>query len=167
MKSKFQSFLLLIVTTLFFAACTTPPAEKTAVDMDKLKVEIQAMEDAFSAGEKAKDAAAVVAYYADDAVSHVRNMEPVSGKAAIQERIAKNIANDTLGTTNVYKVVDLYADGDLAVEIGSWTETLASGAAGDKGHYMSVFQKRDGKYVCIRDMSVSSTPAKPAEKPAQ
>lgn len=167
MKSKFQTVLVLVVTVLFFAACTAPAAEKATIDMDKLKVEIQAMEDAFAAGEKAKDAAAVVAYYSDDAVSHVRNMEPVSGKAAIQERIAKNIANDTLGTTNAYKVVDLFADGDMAVEIGSWTETLASGAVGDKGHYMSVFQKRDGKYLCIRDMSVSTTPVKTEEKPAQ
>jgi hypothetical protein len=30
----------------------------------------------------------------------------------------------------------------------------------NKGHYMSLFQKRDGKYVCIRDMNVTSSPAK-------
>ena len=36
------------------------------------------------------------------------------------------------------------------------------GAKVDEGHYMSYFQKRDGKYVCVRDMNVTSTPAKPA-----
>ncbi|HLF44890.1 MAG TPA: hypothetical protein VI548_00590 [Chitinophagaceae bacterium] len=32
----------------------------------------------------------------------------------------------------------------------------------DHGHYMSYLQMRDGKYACVRDMSVSSTPAKPS-----
>lgn len=57
--------------------------------MTALKTEIQALEDAFAAGEKAKDAAAVAAYYADKAVSHNRNEEPTVGKPAIQERIQK------------------------------------------------------------------------------
>ena len=69
---------------------------------------------------------------------------------------------NTSGNSNVYKVVDLYHDGDLLVEVGSWTRMSPSGAQVDNGHYMSVFQKKDGKYVCVRDMSVSSTPAKPS-----
>jgi len=160
MKSKFQLLALLGVSALIFSACSSP-AEKTAsVDMDKLKVEIQAMEDGYAAAEKAKDATAVVVYYSDDAISYNRNEEPTSGKAAIKERMAKRMANDTTGNTSVYKVVDLFADGNTVVEIGSWTMHNPSGAEIDKGHYMSVFQKRDGNYVCIRDMSVSSTPAK-------
>jgi hypothetical protein len=58
--------------------------------------------------------------------------------------------------------VDLFADGDLLVEIGSWTNTDKSGEV-KKGHYMSVFQNRNGKYTCIRDMSVTSMPLKKAE----
>lgn len=166
MKSKFQLAIALVISTCFFMACNAP-AEVASVDIAKLKVEIQAMEDAFSAGEKAKDAAAVAAYYSDDAVSYVRNMEPVSGKTAIQSRIAENIAKDTSGNANVYKVVDLFAEGNMAVEIGSWTEMDPSGKEVEKGHYMSVFQKRDGKYLCIRDMSVVSSPAKAAEKTPQ
>ena len=115
------------------------------------------MEDAFAAGEKAKDAAAVAAYYSDDAISYGRNSEPVSGKAAIQAKIADDIAKDSTNSSNVYKVVDLFADGNMAVEIGSWTRLDSTGAETKKGHYMSLFQKRDGKYVCVRDMNVSST----------
>lgn len=163
MKSKFQLAIALVISTCLFMACKTPAPEVATVDIAKLKVEIQAMEDAFAAGEKAKDAAAIAAYYSDDAVSYVRNIEPVSGKAAIQSRIAENIAKDTSGNTNVYKIVDLYAEGNMAVEVGSWTEVDPSGKEVDKGHYMSVFQKRDGKYLCIRDMNVVSSPAKAAE----
>jgi ketosteroid isomerase-like protein len=119
------------------------------------------MEDAFAAAEKAKDAAGVVAYYSDDAISYSRNEEPLSGKAAIKAKIAERLAKDTSGNNNVYKVVDLFAEGNMAVEIGSWSVVNSSGKETDKGHYMSCFQKSDGKWVCVRDMNVTSTPAKP------
>ena len=161
MKSKFQLAVLLGISILFFSACNAPAEKAATVDMDKLKVEIQAMENAFAAAEKAKDADAVVAYYSDDAISYMRNEEPASGKAAIKTRIANRIMKDTTGNSNVYRVVDLFAEGNMAVEIGSWTELSPSGTEVNRGHYMSYFQKKDGKYVCVRDMSVSSLPAKP------
>ena len=155
MRSKFRFAILFGVLAVLISACTAKEAEP--VDLAKTKTEIQAMEDAYAAAEKAKDANAVAAYYADEAISYNRNEEPTSGKAAIKDRIAKQLAADTTGNQNVYKVVDLFADGDMLVEIGSWTQVDASGAERNKGHYMSVFQKRDGKYLCVRDMNVSST----------
>ncbi len=160
MKSKFQLAIMLIASTMFFTSCSTPAEKAEAVDMDKLKVEIQAMEDAFAAGEKAKDVDAVAAYYSDNATSFNRNEPPSVGMAAIKEKIAKNLAQDTTGEYNVYKVVDLYAAGDMAVEIGSWDKFDASGAKMENGYYMSYFEKRDGKYKCVRDMSVTESPAK-------
>jgi uncharacterized protein (TIGR02246 family) len=164
MKIKFQSAIALGISALIFTACSSSTAvepEKT-VDLEKAKTEIQAMEDAFAAGEKAKDANAVAVYYADDAVSYSRNKPPASGKAAIKEQIAQQIAKDSTGNTYVYKVVDVFGEGNTLVEIGSWTSLNSSGAEVDKGHYMSYFKKTDGKYVCVRDMNVSSTPVKPA-----
>lgn len=154
---------IIAMATLFIASCSTPPPAEApkAIDMDALKVEIQAMEDAFSAAEKAKDAAAVVAYYSDDAISYSRNKEPKVGKEAIQAAIAEGIAKDTIGTTNVYKVVDLFAEGNHVVEIGSWQELNPAGEEINRGHYMSYFEKRNGKYVCVRDMNVTSLPPKP------
>jgi len=159
MRSKFQLAVLSCISALLFSACSAPEAKP--VDLEKIKPDIQAMEDAFAAAEKAKDAAGVAAYYSQDAISYSRNEEPVSGNAAIKENIAKRLAKDTTGNYNVYKVVDLIAEGNMVVEIGSWTVLNPSGAKVDNGHYMSVFQKRDGKYVCVRDMNVSSNPPKP------
>lgn len=164
MKNLF--FVSLGLWSLLSIQCSAPAEKPKAIDMAALRTEIQAMEDAFAAAEKAKDAAAVVAYYADDAINHNRGEEPTVGKANIQGRIQKRLANDTSGNYNVYKVVDLFAAGDLAVEIGSWTEHTPSGEVKDKGHYMSYFEKRNGKYVCVRDMSVSNTPEKKVEKAA-
>ena len=156
MRSKFQYCVLFTILAFVFSACNSGTNEGSSVDLAKTKTEIQAMEDAYAAAEKAKDANAVAAYYADDAISYNRNEEPTSGKAAIKDRIAKQLATDTTGNLNVYKVVDLFADGNMLVEIGSWTQVDNAGAERSKGHYMSVFQKRDGKYLCVRDMNVSS-----------
>jgi ketosteroid isomerase-like protein len=155
MKAKFQLTILLGMVVLMWTSCTAPAAK--TVDLAKAKVDIQKMEDAYAAAEKAKDAEAVVAYYSDDAVSYNRNEEPVSGKAAIKARLADRLAKDTSGNMSIYKVVDLYADGNMAVEIGSWTVKSPAGVETKKGAYMSCFQLRDGKYQCVRDMNVSHT----------
>jgi ketosteroid isomerase-like protein len=162
MKKIIHFFSFLTILALTISACSNQqkaePIDVEPIDMAKLKVEIQAMEDAYSAGEKAKDADAVVVYYSENAVSYSRNNQPLSGKAAIRESIAKGIANDTLGEYSVYKVVDLFAEGDTALEIGSWTQFDSSGTETENGHYMSYFVKRDGKYECVRDMSATTKP---------
>ena len=165
MRKNMRLFGFLALTALLLSACATKEKEVTVevaevLDMEKVKAEIQAMEDAYAAGEKAKDADAVAAYYADDAMSYGQNEQPQNGKAAIRDNIAKDIAKDTTGSYNVYKVVDLFAEGDTAVEIGSWTKFDADGNQIDNGNYMSYLQKRDGKYICVRDMSTTATPLK-------
>ena len=161
MRQYIRQFGILVFMALTFTACKTPEKKET-VDEGKIKTEIQAMEDAYAAGEKNKDADAVVEYYSDDAISYSRNKQPLSGKAAIRENIAKNIANDTTGNYNVYKVVDLFVEsgGESVVEIGSWEEMDPSGKKVENGYYMSYFQKRDGKYLCVRDMSTTTAPVK-------
>lgn len=161
MRSKFQSAILFAIFALIFSACSAPAEKTTAVDIEKIKPQIQAMEDAYAAAEKAKDANAVAVYYSNDAVNYNRNQEPLSGNAAIKEAITKRLAKDTSGNYNVYKVVDLFGEGNLLVEIGSWSELNPAGKEVDKGHYMSYFQKQaDGTYKCVRDMNVTSTPVK-------
>ncbi|HMU46460.1 MAG TPA: nuclear transport factor 2 family protein [Chitinophagaceae bacterium] len=160
MQTSNRIWGLLLAAVLFISACSTKKEETPAIDMDKLKTEIQAMEDAYAAGEKAKDVDAVAAYYSDDAISYNRNAPPSVGIAEIKEKIAKNIAEDSAGVYNVYKIVDLFAEGNTATEIGSWKRMSADGNEMDNGYYMSYFQKRDGKYRCVRDMSVTATPVK-------
>lgn len=160
MKSKFQLLIFFCIISLFVISCSADQKAET-VDLEKARVEIQALEDAFAAAEKAKDANAVASYYSQDAISYSRNQEPAVGRDSIRAQIERGLAKDTSGKNSVYKVVDLFAEGDLLVEIGSWTTMNAAGETVDKGHYMSCFKKRDGKYECIRDMNVSSTAVKP------
>lgn len=153
--------ILATLAAFIFMACSGPAAEqKPAVDMEKAKTEIQALEDAYAAAEIAKNADGVVAYYSDDAVSFSRNEEPSKGRAAIRERVAKRLATDTTGNKPSYTVVDIFAEGKMLVEIGSFTQTNAAGQVADKGYFMSYFENRDGKYVCVRDISVTAMPVK-------
>ena len=161
MKMRFKQWLVAIIAFSLVAACNEP-AE--APDMAALKTEIQAKEDAFAAALKAKDADGVVAYYADDAISYGRNSKPAVGKAAIKEGIANGMASDTIGRYDVFKVVDLFGQGNMIVEVGSWETLNPDTSPYDSGFYLSYFEKRDGKYVCVRDMNMTTTPAnKPAE----
>lgn len=161
MKSTFKLTLLAAMTAFTFMSCSEPAVEKQpTVDLEKAKTEIQALENAYAAGELAKDADAVVAYYSDDAISYNRNEEPSKGKAAIRERKAKQLAADTSGNKPTYTVVNLFAEGKALVEIGEYTQTSPAGQVVDKGYYMSYFENRDGKYQCVRDMSVTTMPAK-------
>jgi len=142
----------LVLAGLFFISCTSPPAEEPALDLDQVKAEIQAMEDAYAAAETAKDAEALVAYYSDDAISLPHEETMVSGKDAILARMKAQMEADTSEGGSVrFEVIDVYASGDLAVEVGAWIATSPSGEE-ERGKFLSVFEKRDGKYVCIRDI---------------
>jgi len=157
MKIYFN-LLLLGILCMSILSCTTPPAEKASVpDLAQVKAEIQAMEDAYAVASNAKDADAVVAYYAEDAVNMPNNKPEVVGKAAILKRIIADMAKDTTGSTDVYKVQDIWAAGDLVVEAGNSTSTDASGVV-TTGKYISIFEKRDGKYICIRDIWNNDAP---------
>ena len=44
------------------------------------------------------------------------------------------------------------------VEIGSYRVSDSTSTAIYTGNFMAVFEKREGKYVCIRDMAASDRP---------
>jgi hypothetical protein len=49
-------------------------------------------------------------------------------------------------------------DGNQVVEVGSFKVVDSANTAINTGNYMSLFEKRDGKYVAVRDMSASDVP---------
>ena len=53
MRKFIKTIAFITFSALIFSACSTPEKVET-LDMEKIKVEIQAMEDAYAAGEKAK-----------------------------------------------------------------------------------------------------------------
>jgi hypothetical protein len=46
----------------------------------------------------------------------------------------------------------------MVVEIGGYTVTDSAGVKTNMGHFISVFEKQNRKYICTRDMGSSGEP---------
>jgi uncharacterized protein (TIGR02246 family) len=121
-------------------------------DLATIKADIQTLENAWAAADNARDANALAAFYADDAVSMGNNKPMAVGKAAIQKDLEEGLAKRAKGSTVSYDVMDVYGDENTVTEVGKTTVKDASGKVTYTGKYMAVWQKRDGKYICVRDI---------------
>ena len=52
------------------------------------------------------------------------------------------------------------SDGNQVVELGYFKLVDSANTVINTGNYMSLFEKRNGKYVSVRDMSASDIPVK-------
>ncbi len=148
-KSTSFSFLFVTATVCTFILTSCQPAKP---DLAQIKSEIQAMENGYADGLNTKDANAVAVYYADDAISMANNQPAVSGKDALLKMIQADIDGDTLNTTVSFETVDVFAAGDFATETGKGISKDAAGNVVKTSKYMAIFEKRNGKYICIRDI---------------
>jgi ketosteroid isomerase-like protein len=154
MKNKTIQALVFGSMVCMLLACKN---ETPAIDKEQIKKEIQAKEDQFAATYNAgelKD----IGYYADDATTFYPNRAPLVGKKAIVDFLAGDIG----GNSNkiAYKTKDIFisSDGNQVVEVGSFTLTDSANNVLNTGNYMSLFEKRNGSYVSVRDMSASDVP---------
>jgi ketosteroid isomerase-like protein len=150
-------FGLAIVTLLFsLPSCKeagTQDAPATAsINLDSVKMQITAMENAYAAASNAKDLNGVAVYYANDAESLADHEPTRVGIEAIKAGIQKDFDMDTTGMTTEFKVTGVWADGKYATETGAITNKNADGSVKSTGKYMTLFELRDGKYVAIRDI---------------
>ena len=99
-----------------------------------------------------------IGYYADDAISFFPNRPPLIGKEAIRAFFISSIASKSDKISFNTKDVFVSGDGNQVVETGYYKVVDSTNTAINTGNYMSVFEKRDGKYVCVRDMSASDMP---------
>ena len=145
------------------AAEATKEAAKEMVakpDMAKVKAEIQALETAWAAADNARNAAAVSAFYADDAISLSNNNPMLVGKAAILKDIEAGLAKRQKGATVSYDIMDVFGDDNTVTEVGKTTSKDAAGKVFYTGKYMAVWEKRNGKYICVRDINNDDVKAK-------
>jgi uncharacterized protein (TIGR02246 family) len=162
MKNYFRIATACIALSLFSVACSSPAPEEAASpeiitapvapDMAAIKAEIQGLENAWAAADSAGDVPALLAFYADDAVSMGGDTPMAVGKAAIQKEIEASMASRPAGTTVKYETLEVFGDDKIVTEVGKITRMDASGKVTSTGKYMAIWEKRDGKYVCIRDI---------------
>lgn len=155
----------LFALSLIHFACSSPTPQEVGTtqiieskpDMAAIKREIQAIETAFAAADNARDINAMLAFYSDDAVA-MGSGEPMAvGKAAIRKRMVEGFAKNVTGNTIKYDVLEVFGNESLVTEIGKSTTKDASGKITSTGKYMAIWEKREGNYICIRDISNSDT----------
>jgi uncharacterized protein (TIGR02246 family) len=125
----------------------------TKADPAKLREEIQAMETAWSNADNARDIKKVAAFYADDAVSLGNNQPMMVGHAAIENDVAAYVGKRAKGTTVSYDVMDVFGCDNYVTEVGKTTRKDSTGKVFYTGKYMAVWEKRNGKWVCVRDIA--------------
>jgi len=132
-------------------------AAPPAVDKEQVKKDIQARENEFA---EVYNSGILknIGYYADDAVTFFQNRPPLIGKEAIVEFYRSAISSTSNRISFTSKDIFISNDGNQVVEIGYFKVVDSTKTPINTGTYMSLFEKRDGKYVCVRDISASDMP---------
>ena len=161
------------IALFFVVGCSQPAEDKTAdvkaatteaaptkADPAKLKATIQEQETAWAKADNARDVNAVAAFYADDAISLASDQPMLVGNAAIKKDLEASIAKRPKGATLSYDVMDAFGDDNYITEVGRTTRKDSTGKVTTTGKYMAIWEKRDGKWVCIRDIGNEDAKAK-------
>jgi len=159
MKNIFVKGIVLGYLFLLMASCNTNEEKSTSklIHKEQIKKDIQARENQFAeiynSGEVKK-----IGYYADDAVTFYQNMTPIRSREERLEFLKMDLGSNSNKIS--FTTIEVFAskDGDQVLEIGYYSVVDSTNTAVNTGNYMSLFEKRDGQYVCLRDMSVSDIP---------
>jgi len=156
MKNLFLKGMVLSCLLSLMVSCTSNEEKSASIEIDKdqIKKNIQERENQF-ADLLNRDEVKKIGYYADDAVTFYQNMEPLRSK---EDRMEFFKADQSSNTNKIsFTTIDVFPsnDGIQVVEVGYYTVVDSTNTAIYTGHYMSLFEKRDGQYVCLRDMSAS------------
>lgn len=161
MKNKILIGGLLMAFLTLSIACNQKkeePAVAPAIDKEQIKTEIQAIENAFAEVYNTRNIDAVT-YYADDATSYFDGKAPIVGKDAIHQSMKEELVGFAKGDKISFETKEVYVanNGDHVMEIGAYKFVDSTGTKLRSGNYFSLFEKRDGKYLCIRDMGNSDS----------
>jgi ketosteroid isomerase-like protein len=131
-------------------------------DLAALHAADQAWQKAYNGG----DLATVVALYDAQAILYPPASAPLQGTAALKAYFSKDIFDSA--KAGVIFVLDPKPDGGVSGDFGwasgTYSVKTKAGKVVDRGWYFSVSQRKDGKWVYLRDAFNSSTPPAPAIK---
>ena len=155
------------------SSCTesAPPASDTstvaaapAPDAAADEQAIRAINPAWFKAHQSGDVDGLVALYSDDAVINAPGAPPARGTAAIRAAFTKELRDMAAAglTQNSGPNPEFGVSGDLGYEWNTYAVKDKSGKTVDAGKYVSVFARRNGKWVIVRDIWNSDMPPAPA-----
>jgi ketosteroid isomerase-like protein len=156
MKKTIINVALLSTMISFIVACQKEPAAAPVIDKEQIKQEIQAKENQFAElynkGEL-KD----IGYYADDAIAFAQNKPPLIGKPAIVDYLKEGVESSSKGNKISFLTNEVFVSGDAnqVLEVGYFRLVDSTNLPINSGNYMVLFEKRNGSYAVVREMSSS------------
>ncbi len=162
-------FIALTTLTLAFTSCKeaekpapAPAAapEPAKIDLAQVRTDMQALENTWAVALGAHDMETLMAFYDDKAVVLANNEPMIVGKEAIRKSQEAAWAKEKEKRSYKFDVLDVYAEGNMVVEVGKTTYMNAKGEVAGTGKYMVLYEKRDGKYMVLREMYNNDMPDK-------
>lgn len=159
MKNKILNGIVFMAILSLVVGCKPKEEGTDVADKEQIKTEIQAIENKIAEMYNNRDLSGED-YYAEDATSFSQNKPPLVGKDAIDKSIREDLKMFQKGHQIAFVVNEVYPsnDGNQVVEIGSYRVSDSTATAIYTGNFMALFEKREGKYVVVRDMAASDRP---------
>jgi len=162
MKNRFKFLsslpaLVVIAAMLLTTSCSAPQKDTPpAFDLTAAKQEIEAANRNFMEVLSKGDSVGLANCYTSDAKFMSPNAPAFVGRSNIQTAIAGFI---NAGITKAeLKAVEVWGTADLLAEEGELTLATKDGVQVDKGKYIVLWKKEDGKWKLFRDCVNSDLP---------
>lgn len=160
---KLCSALILCATAATLAGCKSAPANCNAPDTSSAVQALKDNETQWNADFASKDAAKIVAHYADDATLAVSGEKPTVGKDAIQAEFKGMTSDPAFSLVLSTDKVVVAASGDIAYTTGSYklsiTNPMDKKPVNDSGVYVTTYRKgSDGAWKAVWDAPTSVVP---------
>ena len=161
MKNSITTFIQPTVATLILlfclTSCSTPKGEEKATfDLSTAKKEIEGANRNFMDMLSKGDSVGMANCYTTDAKFMGSNSSAVSGRTNIQSVVASIINS---GATKLdLRLTEVWGTEELIAEEGEFTLATKEGTQLDKGKYIVLWKKEDGKWKLFRDLFNSDLP---------
>ena len=159
-----QSLAACVAISFFMIACNSPkPPAIAAFDITVAKKEIEEANSNFMNVLSKGDSVGLANCYTADAKFMSSNAPAVAGRNNIQSAVA-GLINAGVTKLNL-KLLDAWGTEALVAEEGEFTLATKDGTQIDKGKYIILWKKEDGKWKLFRDIFNSDlpVPAAPAK----
>lgn len=149
-KLLFSAF---IAATLF--ACKSET--KAPFDVANAKKEIEAANDEVSAFMAKGDSVGLASCYGTDGALLLNNMPAIKGKENLT-KVWAGFINAGIGAIEL-NTTEVWGDENFITEDGTYVLKTKDGTQLDKGKYLVIWKKENGKWKFHRDISNSDLPA--------
>lgn len=153
-----KAILTIFMATSLFA-CKSNMETKPAFDLESAKKEIAAANSAFETAVSKSDSVGLASLYTMDTKWMNPNGPTVEGRAALVSKFSQDFQTG-IGSAKL-NTVEIWGDENYVTEEGNYLIFAKDGSQIDKGKYLILWKRVDGKLMFHRDIFNSDLPIAP------